>query len=112
MILIVLSVLIALLLLLVTIHTARRIFYRLSPPPVVAPTPSNPQVVVNVPKDYKPLETLDGKEVVVGEKALLWWTVYKHTLLCIDDIDCYDITKAVWAADNAVDKVYGAENNA
>lgn len=108
MTLIVLSVLIALLLLLVTIHTARRIFYRLSPPPVVAPTPSNPQVVVNVPKDYKPLETLDGKEVVVGEKALLWWTVYKHTLFCLDgEIGQSDIDIAIEAADGAVDKVYG-----
>lgn len=106
--LLVLSVLVALLLLLVTIHTASRIFYRLLPPPVVTPPLSNPQVVVNVPQDYKPLETLDGKEVVVGEKALLWWTVYKHTLFCIDGEICQDdIDKAIEAADGAVDKVYG-----
>ena len=77
-------------------------------PQAVNPEPSNPQVVVNVPKDYKPLETLDGKEVVVGEKALLWWTVYKHTLFCLDgEIGQSDIDVAIEAADGAVDKVYG-----
>jgi len=82
-----------------------------SPPWPEAPIPPTPpQVVVNVPKDYKPLETLAGSQTtLVGEKALLWWTVYRHTLLAIDEVDAYDITKAVWAADQAVDKVYGVE---
>lgn len=105
--LIFLSSLVILIILLVTLHTARRIFYRLSSSQAANPALSNPQVVVNVPQDYKPLETLDGKEVVVGEKALLWWTVYKHTLLCIDGgIYHEDVDKAIETADDAVDKVY------
>jgi hypothetical protein len=57
------------------------------------------------------LETLEGRETtLVGEKALLWWTVYKHALYnSAEDEDGAHITKAVWAADQAVDKVYGVE---
>jgi len=109
--LILLSSLVILIILLVTLHTARRIFYRLSSSQAANPALSNPQVVVNVPQDYKPLETLDGKEVVVGEKALLWWTVYKHTLFCLDgEIGQLDIDTAIEAADGAVDKVYGGHS--
>lgn len=73
--------------------------------------PQAPQVVVNVPKDYKPLETLEGSQTtLVGERALLWWTVYRQTLYSIDDVDTYDVTKAVWAANQAVEKVYGVES--
>ena len=72
-------------------------------------TPWAPSIIVNLPQDYKPLETLEGKEVVVGERALLWWTVYKATLYSIDEVDVFAIHNAVNAADRAVDKVYGKD---
>lgn len=63
---------------------------------------TGPQVVVNVPADYKPLQTLDGKEVVVGERAILWYTVWRAAF---DHPDA-SMTQCREAADAAVDKVY------
>ncbi len=62
-----------------------------------------PRIVVNVPADYKPLQTLDGQEVVIGEKAVLWWTVFNKTI----NTDYETASDAVDAANAAVDKVYG-----
>lgn len=76
--------------------------------PMTETSSGNPQIVVNVPADYKPLQTLDGKVVVVEEKAVLWYSCFRaaldaqNTAICPSDIEaCRE------AADAAVNKVYG-----
>lgn len=47
----------------------------------VLTTGNKPQVIVNMPKDAVPLESLaplpEGTKIVSEERAVLWWTVYK-----------------------------------
>ena len=73
-------------------------------------SPDRPPVVVNVPADYKPLQTLDGKEVVVGEKAVLYWTVLRAAMDELSSnggyLTCTELAEAREAADAAVDKVF------
>lgn len=85
----------------------------ISPGPVEASTPSDaPQVVVNVPTDYKPLPTLDGKEVIVGERALLYHAVFVKALAELgrspSSEPADDVRNASEAASDAVNKVYGS----
>lgn len=64
---------------------------------------SPPQVVVQMPQDAEPLSQLPpNTKVVAGDRAVLWWTVYSRTLQDLSNSDW-----ARFAADAAVDKVYG-----
>lgn len=66
-------------------------------------TPST-KVIVNMPADAKPLATLvqPGDKVIGNDRAVLWWTVFKTTLEMR-----HDSSLAYYAANEAVDKVYG-----
>lgn len=71
--------------------------------------PRHPPVMVNWPEGAQPLTQLptasvaDSDRVVTlnGERAVLWWTVYKYTL----SRGAFSST-AIRAADAAVDKAY------
>lgn len=67
-------------------------------------TKNDPYVVVQMPPDAQPLDriTSRGKEVLAGEEAILWVTVFE---MALDDINC-DVSDARDAADAAVDKVF------
>lgn len=68
-----------------------------------APYPDRPQVIVNVPADYRPLDplTAEGKPALVGEQALLWYSVFAKAM----DVEG-DTFWAKAAADEAVRTVY------
>jgi len=73
-------------------------------------TESTPTIIVNMPQDARPLEQLtnpDGGEptIIGSDRAVLWWTVYKHTL----DDEVYNISMdgCLRAANEAVLAVYG-----
>lgn len=59
------------------------------------------QVIVNVPPDWKPLDTLPPTQID-GARATLWWTVFNAAK---DEYDYSDT--AIKCADAAVDKVFG-----
>jgi hypothetical protein len=63
----------------------------------------HPLVVVNMPADAKPLAQLPADKVLAGDRAVLWWTVFKCTL----DKNPGWIGLSVHAADRAVEEVYG-----
>lgn len=67
-------------------------------------TKNDPYVVVQMPPDAQPLDRITGrgKEVITGEEAILWITVFE---MALDDINC-DVSDARDAADAAVDKVF------
>lgn len=39
-----------------------------------------PRVVVNIPPDFKPIQPLPGDTSLDGQKALLWYSVFKEAL--------------------------------
>ncbi len=76
--------------------------------------PERPQVIVNVPADYKPLEPLmvDGKPALVGPRALLFISAYDRAVAAISGNGTYslstaDETCAYETAKQAVRTVYG-----
>lgn len=74
-----------------------------------SPTPSSaPQIVVNVPPDWKPLETMPPT-AIEGAKATLYWTVYRTTLEATQGssyASSSDIEDARNAAQAAVEAVF------
>lgn len=70
---------------------------------ITSPSDSSPRVVVNVPADYKALESLmvDGKPALVGPRALLYWTIWKAAN------DDGDFQSPGACASKAVRDVYG-----
>lgn len=75
----------------------------LSTVPFSPSEPRAPQVIINVPADFKPIESLPPT-AIEGAKASLWYTVYKATL---DDDQC-SVDSCIAAADAAVTKVFGS----
>ncbi len=78
------------------------------------PTPTCPQVVVNVPADYRPIEPLvvDGQPALVGSRALLFITIYKTALAAFSNDGSCSVTEdeevaAYEAAKMGVKCVYG-----
>lgn len=70
-------------------------------------TPVSPQIVVNVPAEFKPLDTLPPT-AIEGARASLWWTVYQRTVEAAAEGGYSDeVGKATDAANEAVDKVFG-----
>ncbi len=68
-----------------------------------------PSIIINVPSDYKPLESLPPMAdcpatTLQGEAARLWYTVYKETL----DTPGEDSIDAKNAANEAVEAVFGS----
>lgn len=73
------------------------------PLPIVGATPSSgPQIVVNVPPDFKPMETLPAT-TIEGARAVLYWTVF-NALLATDEWSPSTIHSI---ADDAVNTVFG-----
>jgi len=64
-------------------------------------TTQSPRVIVNIPADSKPLQSLPDDKVVSGDKAVLWWTVYKATL-----DKGWSSDAATIAAERAIKSVY------
>ncbi len=64
-----------------------------------------PQIVVQMPQGAEPLARLteDGGKVIPTERALLWWTVFKHSF----DHPDTSMDQCIEAADRAVERVYG-----
>ena len=64
---------------------------------------NEPHIIINLPKDAKPLATLTqpGDKVVGSDRAVLWYTVWKASL------DKGWNQSAIDAANAAIDKVYG-----
>ncbi len=86
------------------------------PAPIVT---NGPQVVVNVPSDYKPLEPImvDGKPALVGPRALLWYSAYSKALSAFSGgasytVDIDDEQAAFETARAAVVQVYGNTHDA
>lgn len=67
-----------------------------------APSP-RPPIVIQLPSDWKPLEAATpGGQTLDGARAVLYWTVYKHTFDSLRG-DGEEITDlATHAADRAV----------
>ena len=67
---------------------------------------SEPQIIVAMPPDAKPIEQLDKTtictNVITQDRAVLWWTVYKYTLS-----RGYGPSTASEKANSAVDSCYG-----
>lgn len=66
-----------------------------------------PQIIVNLPQDAKPLEQLPtpikrDTKVIEGDRAVLWWTVYYYSME-----KGVDTAYARYNANSAVENVYG-----
>lgn len=75
-------------------------------PAVFESAPVEPHIVVNVPPDWKPMETLPVS-AVEGARAALWYTVFKATAAHSDTTtkECVDY------ASEAVEKCFGDPDN-
>ena len=61
---------------------------------------STPNIVINVPADFKPLDVLPLTQIE-GAKAMLWWTVFNAASREYSHSD-----SAIKCANAAVDKVF------
>lgn len=86
--------------------------------PASAPTASSPasplppRIIVNIPPDLKAIAALPGDTSIEGQRALLWYNVYKEAIKGFSsDGDSYlsfsENNSAVEAANEAVKACYG-----
>lgn len=74
---------------------------------------SRPQVVVNIPPDFKPIQPLPGDTSLDGQKALLWYSVFKEALDQMHDGEwatSSQVDRACEVANAAVEACYGANS--
>ena len=68
------------------------------------PSESAPRVIVNIPPDFKPIQPLPGDTSLDGQKALLWYSVFKEALDQMHDGE--------WATSSQVDRAREVANAA
>lgn len=91
------------------LHLAARSKTDLNGVTTIRPAPvATPQIVVNVPSDFKPMVPMPVSEVS-GARAILWWSVYEKTLEATENIGGFtnEVETSIEAANDAVNKVFG-----
>ena len=78
--------------------------------------PSRPQIIVNVPNDFKAIAPLPGDTSIEGQRAVLFYSVFREALKTLVGDTSYasssDVDSATEAAQTAVEVCYGSGKDA
>lgn len=70
----------------------------------------SPKIIVNIPSDFKPIQPLPGDSSIEGQKAVLWYSVFKLAVEEMAGSYCAsysEVESAKEAADAAVEACFG-----